>query len=454
MPQDTIWFGFLAMIILLVVNGFFVAVEFALVALRSSRVKELVQAGNPAALVVEKMQSNMDVTIAGAQLGITLASLALGWVAEETIQKATSQLLKLIPETSGIEAPAGLGIVFSFILLSMMHVIIGEQVPKSCALRFPERMLFVLVWPFQLFCTFARPLILLMNFLAASILKVFGMPKANEFAHAIGSPEEYEILFNHSNKAGTLPDDQHQLLNRSLKLPDYIIEQLMVPRSEIDWIDIQDTNEEILMRCVSTNHSRLPVANGGVDEFLGIVQVQDILCDVVQGKPLDIDKHLHQPLFVPGGKSALLTLQNFQASQCGVGVILDEFGGVRGLFTINDIVSAALGENPALLDDWAPQYHDVSDNEWVMEGTLPLEEFEEITGIAKFPEVRKPYHTLAGLILAVSQHIPAEGEVIKWDDVQFKVLRMDRYRLAEVKVKRARKGQQLIAELESSSMTA
>lgn len=439
------------MIFLLIVNGFFVAVEFALVALRRSRVKELVHAGNPAALVVERMQADMDVTIAGAQLGITLASLALGWVAEETIHKATNELMQLIPATSGMEAPSGLGIVLSFIVLSMLHVIVGEQVPKSWALRFPERMLFVLVWPFQFFCTLSRPLIVVMNFLADSILKLFGISKMTEDAHAIGSSEEYEILFEHSHKAGTLAPGQHQLLHRSLKLPEYIIEQLMVPRAAIDWIDISDPNEEILSRCVKTSHSRLPVAKGSVDELLGIVQVKDILCDVVQGKPLDIDKHLHQPLFVPGGKSALLTLQDFQASQYGLGVVLDEFGGVRGLFTINDIVATALGENPALHDDWAPQYHDLAEDEWVMEGTLPLEEFEEITGIAKFPEVRKPYHTLAGLILAVSQHIPQEGEIIKWDDVQFKILRMDRYRLAEVKVKRVRKGQ-ILSEYEG--MTA
>lgn len=436
MSHESVWFGLLMMFVLLVVNGFFVAVEFALVAVRRSRIEELVQEGNALAPMIGRMHSDMDNTIAGAQLGITIASLALGWVAEENLQAVTNDFLHLIK--GDLEAPPGLGVGLSFVILSMLHVIVGEQVPKSWALRFPEKLLFILVIPFQIFCIVTKPLIWLMNKLATMLLNALRIPMASEEAHAIQSSEEYGILFEHSRKAGTMAEEQHELLSRSLKMSDYTIDELMIPRNDILWIDTQKSNDEILQQLARSKRSRLLVGSGSVDEMVGFVRVRDVLSSVVQGENLDLFKHMHQPLKVPGSRNAVSTLKAFQETQFGVGVVLDEFGGIRGLFTIHDIIAAAIGENPALRET-EEHYKDLSEDEWVMDGTLPIAEFQNITKLDELPHSHKPFHTLAGLILAVVEHIPSEGETIQWKNLQFHIIRMDNYRIAEIKVSRLQK---------------
>lgn len=424
--------GIVWIILLLLANAFFVAVEFALVSLRRSRIQDMVQQGDATAKIIQHMQQEMDTTIAGAQLGITLASLALGWVADSTLHKLVSMGLHAIPAFKDVQPPEGLGVVLSFIMLSMIHVILGEQVPKSCALRFPENVAVLLAWPFRAFIICTKPLVLLMNFLASLCLKMFRVPVASESAHAIGSSDEYSILFQESTLAGVLKEHEQELLNRILVLREKEIDSLMIPRTRVKWIDLNDSQEEILKQILDTPHSRLAVARGDVDELLGFVRTKDLLAMELQNKKMDIESVVFEPMYIPHNQDALTVLQSFRREQYGMAVVLDEHGGVQGLLTVNDIVAATFGAVPAIVDQSRNRYKKVSDSEWIVDGRLSIEKFEEVIEIKV--EAPEGFNTVAGFVIGFLERIPEKGESVEVQNIKFEILETVGNRLARLRV--------------------
>lgn len=430
--QQPLFVGVIWIIVLLLANAFFVAVEFALVSLRRSRIQDMVQQGNTTAKVLHDMQEDMDTTIAGAQLGITLASLALGWVADSTLHRLVEMFLHALPLGREVHVPSGLGVVLSFVMLSMIHVILGEQVPKSCALRFPEKVAMFLAWPFRVFCVALKPLIWLMNFLASQCLRIFRVPVASESAHAIGSSDEFSILFKESTEAGVLHEHERELLNRTLVLREKVVDSLMIPRTRVRWIDLNDSKEEILEQILQTTHSRLAVARGDLDELLGFVRTKDLLAMELQKAEMNIESVLFEPMYIPHNQDALTVLQSFRREQYGMAVVLDEFGGVQGLLTVNDIVAAAFGAVPAILDQGRNRYKKTDENEWIVDGRLSIERFEELID-AKL-EVPEGFNTVAGLVIGFLERIPEKGEILEVQKIKFEILEIVGNRLARLKV--------------------
>lgn len=431
-PQQPLFVGIIWIVLLLLANAFFVAVEFALVSLRRSRIQDMVQQGNPTARVLQDMQTEMDTTIAGAQLGITLASLALGWVADSTLHRLVEIFLHALPFGKGVHAPEGLGVVLSFVMLSMIHVILGEQVPKSWALRFPENVALILAWPFRVFCVALKPLIWLMNFLASQCLRLFRVPVASESSHAIGSSDEYSILFKESTEAGVLHEHERELLNRTLVLREKVVDTLMIPRTRVRWIDLNESKEEILEQILQSSHSRLAVARGDLDELLGFVRTKDLLAMEMQKKEMDIESVLFEPMYIPHNQDALTVLQSFRREQYGMAVVLDEFGGVQGLLTVNDIVAAAFGAVPAILDQGRSRFKKTNENEWIVDGRLSIERFEELIDMKL--EAPEGYNTLAGFVIGVLERIPEKGEIVEVQSIKFEIIEIIGNRLARLKV--------------------
>jgi putative hemolysin len=436
MQEQSLSTGLLMMTLLLVANGFFVAVEFALIAVRRSRVQEMVANGHPIAKVVDGLQKNLDFSIAGAQLGITLASLALGWVAEESVHKMVQAMFDSIPATAAWEAPAGLGIGLSFVILSMLHVIIGEQVPKSWALRGPEQMIMILAFPFRIFCILAYPLIVIMNYLAGAVLRLLRIPQASEASHAIGSPDEFNILFEQSKQAGALAEQEHELLSRSLELKKHNVGYLMVHRADIQWLDANGEYGELVKAVARATHSRMLLCEGDLDRVIGFIDVRAILSMVLQGTKVDFRAMAHDVLVVPESRNALLVLKDFQESGRDMAIVLDEFATVRGLLTVNDVVAAALGDIPAFFDEESPQVVQQAEGEWAVDGLLPIEEFQSIFDIEEMPPSHPRYYTIAGFVTHYLKRIPEAGEAFDWNGLHFQVISLDNYRVATILIRK------------------
>lgn len=423
------------MFALLLANGLFVAFEFALVAVRRSRIQEMVEAGKPFASLIKELQEDMDKSIAGAQLGITLASLALGWVAENSIHRALEALFHAVP--GSFHVPPGIGVALSFIILSMLHVIIGEQVPKSWALRSPERMIFFLSLPFRVFATICSPLIALMNWLSNLVLKLLRIPKASGEAHAIGSADEFIILFEQSAQTGAIDPQELDLLNRSLELKDLTARQLMVPRADIVWLDTERPLEEMLQIVEDTPHQRFPIGRGGLDDVIGIVQAKSLLSHALKDSLEKIEDHVHEVLFVPENRSAQLILKSFQDAHMNMAIVLDEYGSVRGLLTVNDIVASIVGDLPDSADIEEEKQLEPGEGPWVMDAAMPIHEFQRIVEVEEIPESdRFKFYTLAGFVIDILQRIPKVGDAFEWNNLQFEVIEMDRHRIAKVLVRR------------------
>jgi len=261
------WLALTALFIIL--NGLFVAIEFALVALRRSRVHEMVEQRKPLSGVIQKLQKNMDTSIAGAQLGITVASLAIGWLGEHALTDALGNAINSIPGLANVYIPPGTGFVISFLILSVLHVVIGEQVPKFWALQLPEWTCRMLAVPFKFFCWLTYPLIWFMNLLARCVLAMLRIEKAKEGEHSAHTAEELEILFEASRKAGELKAQETDLLKRTLELADLTVKEIMVPRTKMDAISDDLSLRDVLSVVARTKHGKLPVFRGSSDRIHG-----------------------------------------------------------------------------------------------------------------------------------------------------------------------------------------
>lgn len=341
------------MVLFLLINAFFVAAEFALVAIRKSRIQEMEEQGHPKAGAVSKLKTDIDYSVSGAQLGITLASLALGWVGEHSIHELVKMGLGLIPGLAGVEPPVGIGFAFSFLILSGLHVIIGEQVPKILALRTPEKLLLWLVTPFRIYCKVAYPLIWVMNGISDFILKLMGVPKSEGGEHAVHSAEELGILIEASGEAGELDTREADLLKRVLDMRELSVQNVMVPRSRMDSISDHLTLPQLLGVVARTKHSKLPVFGKSTQKIVGILNSRDLFdiwaasakhVDENECELFDMEKIMRPAFFARNDMAASALLDELRNRKIQMAIVVDETDECVGLITMEDLLEQLVGE--------------------------------------------------------------------------------------------------------------
>lgn len=351
-----LWLG--AMAVLVLVNAFFVATEFALVASRKSRIQELAEDGHPVAPLVQQLQKNIDASVSGTQLGITFASLALGWVGEHSIHEMVKMVLGIIPGMQGVEPPMGLGFAVAFLLLSSFHVVLGEQVPKFLSLRLPEKMVMYVAPPFRLYCKIAWPFIWLMNRTAGFILKLMGVPKPTGESYVPLSAEELEILIESSYRAGELDARETDLLKRVLDMKDLSVEKVMIPRKRMDCISDQISLPDLLAVVSKTKHSKLPVYTGSLDQIVGVLNTRDLFdlwCQSAGatacspdarrfGKDFRVFSFLRPAFIVSQTERASTLLDELRSRKIQMAVVVDEARRTVGLVTMEDLLEQLVGE--------------------------------------------------------------------------------------------------------------
>lgn len=342
----------IAMVLILLLNAFFVATEFALVASRRSRIQELVDGGDSLAVIVQKLQSDIGRSVSGTQLGITLCSLGLGWVADHSINQAVTYILGLIPGLEGVVVPSGLGVVVSFLLLSSMHVVIGEQVPKFMALSIPERVARRLAPFFRLYCAVAYPFIWLMDKLAVGILRLMGLQKpSSDEAHMGHTAAELQILIEASLKSGELEERETDLLTRVLDMRELDVGSVLVPMDKVDSVSV-DMNLRALLDVVSkTKHSRLPVYSGNVDTIVGVLYCRNLfdwwratMDDPRRMKQDFKAKNFMKAAFVvERTHKASALLDDMRKRKVQIAIVKDG-GKTVGIVTMEDLLEELVGE--------------------------------------------------------------------------------------------------------------
>lgn len=423
--------GILAIFILVVANGFFVAAEFSLVAVRRSRVAELAAAGRRNAKALQRAVDTLDANLAATQLGITISSLALGWIGEPALAHLIEPFLSVLPESLAAAGSHAIAVTISFVIITALHIVLGELAPKSLALQRSENTALAVVNLLEIFLFLFRPAILTLNGLGNLVLKIFGLqPGAGE--GSVHSPDELKLLVRECQEAGILQEAQQEVVVRVLNIGTRHIGDIMTPRHQVDWIDADDEREEILRTIRNCQHEQLLVGRGSIDWPLGMVLKKDLLDQVLDGQPLDPMAIIREPLFVNESRPIFNVLEEFKQRPVRVALISNEYGNFEGIVTQTDLLEAIAGDLPDVEGE-EPGIIERNDGSLLIDGMMPAYETFSRLGI-KDQSTHSDFHTIAGFALVQLGRLPKVGETFSYDGWCFKVVGMNRRRIDKLLV--------------------
>ena len=429
--------GLVGIFLLVFMNGFFVAAEFSFVGARRTRIAQLAQEGNAGAKAAQGALDHLDRYIAATQLGITLASLGLGWIGEPSIAQIFEPLFeRFVPEGAALTLAHTAAVVISFSIVTMLHIVLGELAPKSIALQRPEDVAILVARPTIIFHNIFRPVIRLMNGIGNAVVRLLGFEPASEHS-AVHSPEELEMLVHSSREAGLLQESEEVLLRRVFDFSDISVVEIMQPRVEVDAVDVDMSLRELLDHIAKQHHSRYPVYQGKIDNVIGVINVKDVF-DLIVSQPslltdgsdlFDMNTLLRTPLYVPETASVDKVLEDMRRKKTHLAIVIDEYGGMAGLATMEDILEELIGE----VDD----EFDVTTT-----GTVSAVDPNAVDGLTSMTEVTERFGepdgafestTIGGYVAERLERIPVEGDTLRFADYDLLVKEMDGLRVAKVR---------------------
>ncbi len=407
---------------LVFLNGFFVAAEFAIVKVRSSQLELKIKEGNRFAKLSKHIVSHLDGYLAATQLGITLASLGLGWIGEPVVSKIIINIM----EFSGIEANQELAhkiaLPLAFIIITILHIVFGELAPKSLAIQRSEKTTLFIAYPLQFFFIIFRPFIWVLNGFANLILK--GMGIAPVHGADIHSSEELKYLVDEGQKSGEFDEAEYKLIKNAFEFSEQTAKQVMVPRTKVFAIDINEFNHDTIDEIVNNSHSRIPCYKDNLDNITGVVSVKDILIAARRNEPFNIQDLIRDMHVVPETKRIRPLLNEFQALRQQMALVVNEYGGTEGIITMEDILEELVGEIQDESDNEIPFVEQKGENVFNVLATASLDDINE--HLPHPIEKDKQYETLAGYIILHFGKIPAVWEKISIGNYNFTVLKKNR----------------------------
>ncbi|HSO26472.1 MAG TPA: hemolysin family protein [Anaerolineales bacterium] len=419
-----------AVALLVLANGFFVAAEFSLVSVRRTRIAELVARGETSAEAVQKALENPDRVIAATQLGITIASLGLGWLGEPALAHLLEPLVRLFPGGIQDELSHTISVAIAFSVITFLHVVVGELAPKSIALQDPEKTsLFVArptLWTEQIF----KPAIWLLNGAGNALLRLINVQPADGHA-LVHSIEELKMIVAASAQGGVVEADESEMLHALFDFGTLLVRQIMIPRTEIIAVEADAPMEGIISQATQTTYTKFPVYEDNLDQILGIVHVKDLLV-AMQGPLCENCKardFVREAIFVPETNTVNALLRSFRDSRMHIAIVMDEFGGTAGMVTLEDVMEEIVGEVSDPFDEFQPEIQAQPDGSVLIEGLTLIEEVNEQLGL----QLSDPdYDTIAGYMLGKLGRIPRDSDVVEGDGVRLRVEEMDGMRIARL----------------------
>ena len=412
-------------LLLVLLNGFFVAAEFSIVKVRYSQIQIKAAEGNKMAKQAELIIKNLDAYLSATQLGITLASLALGWVGESALEHVFHNMFAYF----NLDIPATyittFSVIVSFSIITVMQIVFGELVPKSIAIRKSEATTLFISSPLRFFYFIFKPVIWLMNVISNAFLRLIGIHPVSD--QEIHSTEELQLLVKQSADSGEIEEENYEIIKNAFDFTDHNAKQVMVPRQNIFSIDIEDPKEEILEKIMESGYSRIPVYEDSIDNIIGIFYTKEIIREYIKNlndlKSFDLRDYLREAFFVVGSKKVSDLLKVFQLKKQHLAIVIDEFGGTEGIITLEDILEELVGEIQDEEDEEEKIVDKVGENVFWVQATQPLEEINE--HLPKSLPEDGEYNTLAGFILHELEEIPEENQEFELNNYKFKILKMN-----------------------------
>ena len=422
-----------AVLALVLMNGFFVAAEFALVGARRSKLQEMVDGGDRLSKLAIKAIDNLDRYISATQLGITIASLALGWVGEPVVAALIDGLLGLFgvqPSPGATHTAAGIAVGFA--VITFLHVVFGELAPKTVALVMPERLSGWVAMPLMFFARLMTPFIALLNGTANAFLRLFGIQPMSESRH-VHSPEELRMLVMQARAHGTLDESDSAMLAGVFDFHEKKVQDVMRPRTEMAALSIDDTEAEVRETLSRERYSRYPVYQESLDDVVGVFLAKDLWLHDPR-MPFSLRQFVRDPLYVPATRSAVRVLDDLRKTRAHMAVVLDEYGGTAGIVTMEDLIEEVIG-------DIADEYDMVSRESVEVNGVLELAGNLSLIDVRTDHRVSIPegdWTTLGGYVFARLGRIPRVGDRVTYPGGDLEVIAMDGRRVAGVRINRGK----------------
>ncbi len=442
-PQSTgqdFWFRLLWVLLLISINAFFVTTEFSMVSVRRSRINQLVEAGDVPAQTVQSLQRSIERLLSTTQIGITLSSLALGWIGEDTMAVLIGDLIKglpLLPEEVAMRIAHSLAIPGAFVLIAYLQIVLGELCPKSVALLYSERLARFLGAPSLAIARFFNPFIWVLNQSTRWLLTLAGIQYTGQGWYNQVTPEELQLIITTERESTGLEAEERELLKNVFEFGEVQVCAIMVPRISIRAIPCGSTFELLLEEVAKSGYSRYPVMGESIDDIRGIIDFRELALPLAQGqlnKKCLIDTWIRPVRFVPEFTSLSELLPLMQRSQRTMVMVVDEFGGTAGLVTLDDVIAEIIGDDSDKISPEETALKILNEQNFIVQAQMDVEEVNELLEL-DLP-LADEYHTLGGFILFQCQKIPSPGETLHYKNLELTVISSDGPRLNQISIHR------------------
>jgi putative hemolysin len=416
----------LIVLLLMVGNGFFAMSEIAMVSARKSRLQQWANEGDARARLALELANAPNRFLSAVQIGITLIGILAGAFGGATIADRLAVPLRSVAWLAPYSHAISVGIVV--LSITYLSLVIGELAPKRLALQQPERIACAVAGLMRSLSTFAAPVVHVLSVSTDAVLRLIGIQPA---AQPPVTPEEIEVLMEQATQAGIFEEAEQDMVEGVLRLNNRRVSALATPRTDIVWLAVDDSLDEVREQILAAPHDHFPVCEGHLDNVIGVVRTRDILMSGLDGGPIDLRALSHPPLFVPDSMLASRALELLKQSPVHLAFVMDEYGGLQGMVTINDIVEEIVGD----IEADRPQATRRRDGSWLLDGMLPIHEFKELFNIPRLPgEERDSYQTVGGFVMARLGRVPAPADQFRWSGFRFEVMDMDGRRVDKVLV--------------------
>ncbi len=432
-PSD-ILINIFAIAFLLFVNGFFVAAEFSLVKVRRTRLEQLSHEGSNRAKKALKLVSETNKMLAAAQLGVTIASIALGWVAEATIVELIEPIIKIIPYINGTAVSHVIAVPVSFFIVTYFHVLLGEQLPKCFALRHTDSLALLVATPMDMFITLFKPFVWILMVSGDKILNLCHI--SNEDASLVHSTEELDMLVDASYNEGVLNETETEMLHNMFKFSDLMAKQAMTPRTDMICIPNDITYEELTKFALENQYTRYPVyEEENIDKILGFVHVKDLYSLAMNKETFSMKKIIRPLMLVPETMTLDNLIIEFKNSHSQMAVVIDEFGGTSGLITLEDVLEEIIGEVQDEFDEEEDvNIKQIKENTYIANGMMRIDELAEFFNLDDNVLEEDDVETIAGLVVKLLGRIAEIGDKVSFKGLTFTVVEVDGARVTKLQV--------------------
>lgn len=424
-------FDVLLTLFLVLLNGFFVAAEFSIVKVRYSQIHLKAEQGNRTAKMSEHIINHLDTYLSATQLGITLASLGLGWIGEPVVAQVIAATLHVLHIEISEELLHSISMPIGFLIITVLHIVFGELAPKSIAIRKPEPTTLFVAYPLYWFFAIFKPFIWLMNALSNLFLNLIGIRPVGE--HEIHSVDELRLLVEQSKEGGAIEEENYEIIKNAFDFTDHNARQVMVPRQQVFSFDVSMPIQEMVDQILENGYSRIPIYEGSLDNIIGVVFTKDLFRQLNKSKDFNIRDILQPAHYVFETKRISEILAEFQRQHIHLAVVIDEFGGTQGIITLEDILEELVGEIQDEDDDEKPIVEKKEGGIYMVQATQTLDDINEF--LPHPIPLSEHYTTIAGLLLYHFNRIPKLNEKIIIEQYEITITKIQQRTIQMVQMK-------------------